>query len=54
MRDEGHHAVTFWNAVNNLKDYSGFFPDKPSPRGDNPDDRSGRVKVGGTKLAYNM
>ena len=51
-QNEGAHVIAFWSAVNNLKDYSGFFPDKPPPRGDKPDDKGGRIKVGGFKPRF--
>ena len=31
----GQEAVDFWRRVSDLRDYSGFFPDKPKPRGNN-------------------
>lgn len=51
MRDEGQHAVNFWHAVNNLKDYSGFFPDKPKPKGDKENRGGALIGVGGWQPA---
>lgn len=39
---ENEALLAFWQSVNNLKDYSGLFPDRP-PRGG--DDHTGRVRV---------
>lgn len=48
----GREALDFWKAVNTLRDYSSFFPNKPKLRGDTRDDSSGRVKVEEWKPAF--
>ena len=40
-------ALNFWRQVDNLKDYSTFFPHKPKPRGNNEDDGGSRTWLGG-------
>ncbi len=43
LRGEGHQVLSFWRDVRGLKDYSGFFPDKPKPDGN---DRRKRQQEG--------
>ncbi len=35
IQGQGEPVLQFWKDVRNLKDYSGFFPNKPKPPGDN-------------------
>lgn len=51
-RDQGQYVVGFWEGVNGLKDYSGYFPDRKPPRGNDPDDRGGRSPVGQLKPVF--
>lgn len=35
LTDQGNSVLQFWRNVRQLKDYSGFFPHKPKPQGNN-------------------
>ena len=46
IKGQGDLALQFWTAVDDIKDYSGFFPDKRPPNGDNNKKKKERVKSG--------
>ena len=54
LSGDGKGILDFWQGVNKLKDYGGFFPHKQPYRGNRPDDDSGTVKVGGYKPAFEL
>lgn len=46
LKGQGDLALQFWTAVDDIKDYSGFFPDKRPPDGNNDKKKKDRIKAG--------
>lgn len=52
LKGDGRNILRFWQDVSSLRDYSGFFPHKPKPKGNNDRQKPQAVLVGSLQPAW--